>query len=189
MKWRTLIVAASAAAIVLGAVFFVGHWAIAQRYGGYGPGMMWGDGFAGPGCGGGHMGWGGGPGMMWGGPGGWGDEDDFGAYAQLPQDKRAQLRDLAVDTQKKMVGQEAAMEDLMLAYRDAIQKFPLDRDAAAKAWQGMDAIRKQMFELRLDAMSKAQQILGKDLWEKMQEGWGQGGWGPGRRGPMGPGRP
>jgi len=188
MKWRTLIVAASGAALVLGAVFFVGHWAVAQRYGGYGPGMMWGGG---PGWGGPGE-WGGGPGMRWGGPGPWGGWDDFGAYSQIPADKRAQLRDLAVDTQKKMVGQEAAMEDLMLAYRDAIQKFPLDRDAAAKAWQGMDAIRKQMFELRLDAMSKAQQILGKDLWEKMQEGWGpggQGGWGPGWRGPMGPGRP
>ncbi len=186
MKWRTLIVAASATAIVLVAGLFVAHWAAAQRYGGYGPGMMWGDEFDGPGWGGRHMGWGRGPGMMWGGSGDW---DDFGAYSQLPPDKRAQLRDLAVDTQKKMVSQQAAMEDLMVAYSEAVQKFPLDRDAAAKAWQGMESIRKQMFELRLDNMSKAQQILGKDLWEKMQEGWGpggQGGWGPGRHGPFGP---
>jgi Spy/CpxP family protein refolding chaperone len=141
---------------------------------------MWGDGFDGPGWGGRHGGWGGGPGMMWGGPGGWGGSDGFGPYSQLPTDKRAQLRDLSVDTQRKVVSQQAAMEELMLTYSAAVRKFPMDREAATKAWQGMDSIRKQVFDLRLESMSKAQQILGKDLWEKAQDGWG-----PGRGGPRG----
>jgi Spy/CpxP family protein refolding chaperone len=177
MKRRTLIIAVTATAIVLVAGLFVGRWASAQRYGGYGPGMMWSDGFDGPSWGGRHGGWGGGPGMMWGGPVG---PDGFGPYGQLPADKRAQLRDLSVDTQRKMVSQQAAMEELMLTYFAAVRKFPVDREAATKAWQGMDSIRKQMFDLRLESMSKAQQILGKDLWEKAQDEWG-----PGRGGPRG----
>ncbi len=180
MKRRTLIIALSAAAIVLTAGLFAGHWTAAQRFGGY-PGMMWGDDFDGPGWGGHHRGWGGGPGMMGGGPGGWGGPDFFGAYSQVPQDKRDQLRDLMVDTQRKMVSQRAAMEDLMVNYAQGLRAFPVDRAAAAKSWQAMEAVRKQMFDLRLDNMSKAQQILGKDLWEKMQDGAG-----PGQRGPGGP---
>lgn len=168
MKRNAWIVAIAVAAIFLVAGLFAGNWALAQRYGGYGPGMMWGDDFDGPGWGGRHRGWGGGPGMMWGGPGGWGDWDESDAYSQIPQDKRAQLRDVAVDTQRKMVSQAAAMQELMLTYSTAISAFPLDREAATKAWQGMESIRKQMFDLRLESMSKAQQILGKDLWEKTQ---------------------
>jgi len=178
MKRRTLIVALSATALVLVASLFAGHWTLAQRYGGYGPGMMWGDGFDGPGWGARHGGWGGGPGMMGGGPGGWSGADDFGAYSQLPADKRAQLRDVSVDTQRKMLGQQAAVEELMLTYSAAIRKFPVDREAASKAWQGMDSIRKQMFDLRLESMSKAQQILGKDLWEKVHEDGPTGRGGP-----------
>lgn len=118
--------------------------------------------------------------MMWGRSEGWQSWDDFGDYSQIPEEKRARLRDLSLETQRKMVGQSAAMEELMLSYSAAIRKFPVDRDVATKAWQGMESLRKQMFELRLDSMSKAQQILGKDLWDK-----GQDGWGPGRIGPRG----
>ncbi|HUJ74119.1 MAG TPA: hypothetical protein VL359_04635, partial [bacterium] len=136
MKWRTLIVAIAAAAVVLGVLAFANHRAVAQRYGGYGPGwgrgpgMMWDGDYDGWGGGPGFM-WGGGPGFMWGGPGRWGDWDDLGAYSQVPQDKRAQLRDLAVDIQRKMVSLTAPMQELMLAYSSAVQKFPVDRDAAS----------------------------------------------------------
>ncbi len=178
MKRRTVLITVSLTAIALVAALLASQHVWAQRYGGYGPGggpgMMWGGGPGGPGGG-----WGGGPGMMWGG-GPWGDGSDFGAYSQVPQEKRAQLRDLAVDTQRKMVSQEAAMEELMLTYFQAVKKFPVDRDAATKAWQGMESIRKQMFELRLESMAKAQQILGKELWDKVQDGWG-----PVRGGPRG----
>lgn len=118
--------------------------------GGWGPGMM--------------DGWG--PGMM----GGWGmggfgwDWDD---YAQIPQDKRAKLRELAVETQKKMFAQMAAMHELMLASRQALFQFPLDKAAATKAREGLNSIRKQMFDIRLDAMAKAQDILGKELWTQL----------------------
>ena len=181
MKGRTVLITASLTVFALVAGLWASQHVWAQRYGGYGPGTKWGDGFDGPDWGGRHRGWGGSPGMMGGGPGEWGPGVDFGAYSQLPAEKRAQLRDVAVDTQRKMVSQQAAMQELTLTYYQAVNKFPVDRDAATKAWQGMDSIRKQMFELRLDSMAKAQQILGKELWDKVQDG----GWGPGRGGPRG----
>lgn len=182
MKLRTLAVVGLLSMATLAVAIGAGRYVMAQRYGGYGPGMMWGDDY-GPGWRGRHGGWGpgmmgGGPGMMWGAPGDW---DDLDEYSDLPADKRAQLRDLSVETERKAISQHAAMRDQMIVYIQALQKFPIDRDAAAKAWQGMEAVRKQMFELRLDETAKAQQILGKDLWEKAQEGWG-----PGGRGPRGP---
>jgi Spy/CpxP family protein refolding chaperone len=139
-----------------------GRWGPGPGYG-RGPGMMGG----GPGWGGmmGGPGWGGmmggGPGMMWG--GGWMDLEQ---YSQIPADKRAKLRDLSVDTQRKMVGQMAAMHELMLAHWNALNKFPVDKAEATKTWEGLNLLRKQMFEARLDATAKAQEILGKELWEK-----------------------
>ena len=136
----------------------------------------------GPGWGGGP-GWGMGPGMMgggWGGPGmmgGW--WDDWSGYAQLPADKRAKLRDLAVESQRKMIGLMAGMHELMWTMRTAMDQFPVDKAAATKAWDGMNALRKQMFEAQLDATAKAQDIVGKELWESQGPGPGPG------RGPRG----
>jgi hypothetical protein len=36
----------------------------------------------------------------------------------------------------------------------------------------MNGLRKQMLEARLDSMTKAQQIMGKDLWTKLHEAAG-----------------
>ena len=126
---------------------------------GGGPGMMGGMMGGGPGTMGGMMG--GGPGMMWG-DGAWTLDD----YAQVPADKRAKLRDLSVETQRKLIGQMAAMHELMLAQRNALKQFPVDRALALKSWEALDLLHKQMFETRLDATIKAQEILGKELWEK-----------------------
>lgn len=187
MMRRILIVATSLAAVALVAGFLFSRHVMAQRYGGgYGPGMMWGDegpGWrGGPGWGGmmgGGPGWGGmggGPGMMWG--GGWSDLDE---YSQIPADKRAKLRELEVATQQKMVGQMAAMHELMLTYWNALNKFPVDKAQATKAWEGLNELRKQMFEAQLDATAKAQEILGKELWEKIGGEGSRRGGPPGRR--------
>jgi hypothetical protein len=157
---------------------------------GWGPGRGYGPGGRGPGMMGGGPGWGAGgdwgPGMM--GPGGMGPGMmgggwwDSEAFAQLPADKRAKLRDLAVETERKMLGQRAALHELMLTLRQSSNQFPLDKGAALKAWEGANLLHKQMFEARLDATAKAQEILGKDAWEKMHEGWGpERGGPPGRR--------
>ncbi|MBI4082407.1 MAG: periplasmic heavy metal sensor [Candidatus Lambdaproteobacteria bacterium] len=146
-------------------------WGGPGASGGWGPGMMgvWGGG------GWGYPGWGAGAGPW----GGWGSA---GVYGQIPQDKRNQLRDLGVETQRKWIGQQAAFEEQAAAYQAALDKFPLDRAAATKAWEAMNGLRKQMAEVRLDAMAKAQQMLGKELWEKLRAGWGPyPGGAPGRR--------
>ena len=77
-----------------------------------------------------------------------------------------------METQRKLISLEATVEDQVVAYQEALAKFPLDRAAATKAWEAMNGLRKQMFEARLDSMSKAQQIMGKELWEKMGQGGG-----------------
>jgi hypothetical protein len=112
---------------------------------------------------------GGGPGMMWG--EGWMDLDQ---YAKIPADKRAKLRELVVETQRKLVGQMAAMHELMLAQWRGLSQFPVNTADAPKAWEGLDLLQKQMFEARLDAVAKAQEILGKELWEKLCVGGGCG---------------
>ena len=182
MKTRSWLVVGSLAVAVIAAGLSFGRHVLAQPYGGagFGPGMMWGEGY-GPGWGGGPGFYGEGYGPMWGRHGGWGGGPGFDAYSQLPADKRTQLRDLTVEHERKIVGLRAAMQELRLAQFQAMQKFPLDRDAAAKAWQGMDGLRKQMLDARLDYLAKAQQIVGKDLWAKIHEEWSPG-WG-GRRAP------
>jgi hypothetical protein len=161
--------------------------AFADPEDGYRGGPGWGRG---PGMMGGGPGWGMGPGMMGGGPGWggmmgggpgmmWGEGWDLDEYAQIPADKRAKLRDLSVETQRKLVGQMAAMHELMLTQWRALSQFPVDRAQATKAWEGLNLLHKQMFEAQLDATAKAQEILGKDLWEKLG---GQDGL---RRGPRG----
>jgi hypothetical protein len=136
------------------------------------PGAGWGGG---P-WGGGYPGWGAG----FGGAGPWGGWFGYAPFSQVPQDKIDQLRNLAVQTQRTLVGQEAALEEAAEAYWKALDTYPVDRAAATKAWETMEGVRKQMLDTRLDSMTKAQQILGKELWRKLHEGWG-----PYRGGPPG----
>ena len=36
----------------------------------------------------------------------------------------------------------------------------------------MQGLSRQMFQLRLEAMAKAQQIMGKELWDQLRDGRG-----------------
>jgi hypothetical protein len=79
-----------------------------------------------------------------------------------------------------MIGLMSGMQELGLTMRTALEQFPVDKAAASKAWDGMNAMRKQMFDVEMDATAKAQEIVGKDLWDS------QGPVGPGAgRGPRG----
>ncbi|HEX9844111.1 MAG TPA: hypothetical protein VGC20_15235 [bacterium] len=114
--------------------------------------------------------WGGTP---WGGgyPG-WGAGSGFGLYGQIPRDKQARLRELGVETQRKVIGLQADYEEQVAAYLHAVDTYPLDAAAATKAWDAMQGLSRQMFQLRLEAMTKAQQIMGKELWDQLREGRG-----------------
>jgi Spy/CpxP family protein refolding chaperone len=147
---------------------------------GMGPGMGYGMGY-GPGYGmGPGMGYGMGYGHGW----GMGGPHYMAILAQLPADKREQLRAFHFSMQRQMISKRAAMEQARLDLEQAMQKFPLDREAAQKAFQTLSKLRGETFELRLTAMQQMQQIVGKDLWEQMQTGPG---YGP-SNGPGGPGR-
>jgi hypothetical protein len=60
----------------------------------------------------------------------------------------------------------------MKAYLRAVHKYPLDAAAATKAWDAMQCLSGQVFQLRLEAMSRARQIMGKKLWAQLREGGG-----------------
>ena len=103
---------------------------------------------------------------------GWGAGYGFGFYGQIPQDKQARLRELGVETQRKVIGLQADYEGQVAAYLRAVDTYPLDAAAATKAWDAMQGLSRQMFQLRLEAMAKAQQIMGKELWDQLREGRG-----------------
>ena len=84
----------------------VPSWAGPGIPGGWGPGTGWGWG-GGP-WGGGYPGWGAG----FGGAGSW---FGYGPFSQIPQDKRDQLRELSVQTQRTLIGQAAALEEAAAA--------------------------------------------------------------------------
>ena len=157
---------------------------------GYGMGYGMGPGM-GPGYGMGY-GMGGGRGMDpddmpmggWGGGWGAGRGHMWGVLSQLPADKREQLRAFHFSMRRQMIAKRAEMQQARLDLAQALEKFPLDRQAAQQAFQKLGKVRGEIFELRLTAMQQMQQIVGKELWEQMHSGAGFGPGGPG----MGPGR-
>jgi hypothetical protein len=97
------------------------------------------------------------PGMVW---GGW----DSDRYDRLTPEKRRMLCEVAVSTQRTMLAQIMEMDKLLLARHKATTQFPIDKNVARQAWDNVEELRKQMFETRMDAIAKAQAILGEDLW-------------------------
>lgn len=137
------------------------------------------------------------------GPGQGGDEDGEAGYgamgwrmrglmAQLPAEKREQLRAMHFAMQRQMIAKRAEMAQARLALAEALDAFPLDQKAAQAAFGKLNQFRKEAFELRLAMMAQTQQIVGKELWEQMHSGFGPGmapgggygaGMAPGRMGP------
>ncbi|MBI4084045.1 MAG: hypothetical protein HY423_15690 [Candidatus Lambdaproteobacteria bacterium] len=203
------------AALILAAT--VGVLAVAQAdensppYG-WGGGWGWGMGPGSMGAGPGTMGagpgmMGGGPGMTGGGPGmmgagagmmGGGMGMMGGGHtawvADLPAEKRELVRKLQVSTMQQMIAKRSLLPELRLQLRNAMFAFPIDQSAARKARADIARIREELFQLHLATTAQMQQIVGKETWDKMHQGWGPGagrgpGMGPGQGpGMMGPGQ-
>jgi Spy/CpxP family protein refolding chaperone len=160
-----------ALALVAGTAF----WAFGDDDDYRGPGNGPGWGMMG-GWGGGMMGgWGGGmmgPGIM----GGWGWDEG------LTKEQSDKLNQLQFSTMTIMRNQMWANRERMQAMQKAFSAFPIDEKAATEQWRAMNSVREEMFKLNLSTMAQAQQIVGKEKWEELQNRWG----GPGRGG-RGPG--
>jgi len=162
-KW---IVAAIGAALVSGAAWAQWGPGMMGGYGGgYGPGMMGGYGGGyGPGMMGGN-GPRGGPGMM--GGYGWGYE-----RLDLTDAQRDKIASITKDFRDKQWGLMQAMHELRW------NSFPAAKsdDELKKAYDGMAAIRKQMFENGLDLRKQIDAVLTKEQREELGKQQRRGGW-------------
>ena len=66
-----------------------------------------------------------------------------------------------------MMAKRLEMRKAKRKLREAMQTFPLDRKAAESHWQAVNNARRDMFRMRLGMMAQMQQIIGKELWDKM----------------------
>lgn len=130
---------------------------------GMGPGMMWGQG---PGYGGGP-GYGAGPGMMGGrGPGfgmGPGMMRGYGpgqhAIPDLTSEQREKIAGFASEFRRKQFGLRESMHALRLKQEGAFRDGKFDEKAAREQYDAMAAIRKQMFENRLELHKQMEGVL------------------------------
>jgi len=127
-----------------------------------GGGMM-GGGMMGGGMMGGHM-MGGhmmGGGMM-GGPG-------FMALDRLNLDKaqRGKVTEILRDSQRKTHALMGSMHELRWKEEDRAKSGEFDAAAARKSYDAHAAIQKQMFEIRLDARTRIQEVLTKEQREQL----------------------
>ena len=99
------------------------------------------------------------------------------ALARLPPEKREQVRSLFMDLRRQMIAKRAEVETLQLELADIMHRFPLNQRAALAKAEGVSKARGEMFAIHLATMARVQQIVGKDLWQRMNYGMGMG---PGR---------
>lgn len=147
--------------------------AAAQGGPGMGPGMMGGPGMGrgmmgaecpmgGPGMGPGRMG---GHGMGYGrmgGPGhGWQQGDRLRKLEalNLSDDQRQKITEIRRETQRKMHGLMGSLREVRWKSQDLAHSPHLDAAAARKLYEEGAAVRKQMFEARLEAWTKAEALL------------------------------
>ena len=86
---------------------------------------------------------------------------------ELPEAKRDKLEQLKLTTGQAMMAKRFEMRKARRNLREAMQKFPLDRKAAESGWQAVNNLRREMFRMRLGMMAQMQQIVGRELWDKM----------------------
>jgi hypothetical protein len=90
--------------------------------------------------------------------------------AQLPPEKQEQLRKLHFSTMQTMILKRADLQVKSLALSEVMRSFPVDQKAARAQWAELNKARQESFELRLSMMAQVQQIVGKELWERMHDG-------------------
>lgn len=86
---------------------------------------------------------------------------------ELPEAKRDKLEQLKLTTGQAMMAKRFEMRKARRKLREAMQKFPLNSKAAESHWQALNNVRREMFRVRLGMMAQMQQIVGKELWDKM----------------------
>ncbi len=124
--------------------------------------------------------WAGRPGMGHGYRRGFGPGRGFAmgtALSQLPPEKREQVRSLFMDLRRQMITKRAEVEILQLELAETMHRFPLDQRAALAKAERVRKARGEMFAVHLATMARVQQIVGKELWQRMH---GRMGMGPGR---------
>ena len=88
--------------------------------------------------------------------------------ADLREGQREQLKELMFETRRAMFDKMEAAFPAKQELRDSLKAFPVNQAAVRRNWEALNKTRQEMFELRLDAMQKVQEILGKKLWEDFQ---------------------
>ncbi len=134
------------------------------RHDGRRHGVMGGGGMGGGMMGGGMMGGGMMGGGMMGGPG-------FMALEGLNLDKaqRDKVRDILRDSQRKTHALMGSMHELRWQEEDAAKSGDFDAAAARKRFDAHAAIHKQMFEIRLDAHKRIQEVLTPEQREQLRK--------------------
>lgn len=155
MKARRAVAAAVAACFSTLAAAQMGPGA---DHRGMGPGMMGGQGM--------------GPGMMGG--------HDPAALERLGlnDEQRVKVRDIQRDMQRKHHALMGSMRDLRWQAEDNARSATFDEAAARKNYDAMAALRKQLFEARLDAHKRMEAVLTKEQREQLRKGAGPAGPGP-----------
>ena len=86
---------------------------------------------------------------------------------ELPEAKRDKLEQLKLTTGQAMMAKRLEIRKARRKLREAMQKFPLDRKATESHWQAVNNVRREMFRMRLGMMAQMQQIVGREMWDKM----------------------
>jgi hypothetical protein len=141
-----------------------------------GPGMMGGGG-AGMGMMCREM-MGGGPGMMGGGMmgGGMMGQDMMSGGMMLidsrvPPEKREPLHAAHVGAQQALLAKRGVLQAAQLGLSEALQRYPLDRQAVQAQWRSVQAASEEMLKVRMDLIAEEHQILGEALWKELHPRW------------------
>lgn len=138
----------------------------------YGPGMMgryYGAGMMGGGYGPGMMnGYGYGPGMMGGWHRGWGM-----SIPDLSDDQRKKIEDIQKDYRQRQWALMQSMHELQFQQGGITRDGKFDEQAARKAFDARESLRKQMFENRIQMQKRVEEVLTPKQREQMQRNWGR----------------
>jgi Spy/CpxP family protein refolding chaperone len=97
----------------------------------------------------------------------------------LGDEQRGKVREIHRDLQRKNHALMGSMRDLRWQSEDAAKAAEFDETAARKRFDAGAAIRKQMFEARLEARKQVDAVLTKEQREKLRQGPKHGPAGPG----------
>jgi Spy/CpxP family protein refolding chaperone len=90
----------------------------------------------------------------------------------LTPEQREKLRLSHYAMQRQMIAKRAELQQARLTLAETLHAFPLNRSKAQEAYGKVNDARRALFDLRLGAMTQMQEIVGKELWERMRSGMG-----------------